>query len=463
MRKPELSSSLLTSAKCRLGGAHSALTKGVLRALLPIALGAFATACATEAPASGPHIPPTYAPHSTVAPTPTAPVDQAAANQAADAKFAAFVRDFRATALAAGIKPETYDRSMAGISRNPRVEQANLQQPEFVKPIWEYLDTAVSDKRVATGAQLFAADQPMLQKLHTRFGVPPEYLVAIWGIESNYGDAMGHLNMFEALATLAYDGPRMEFGRKELIAAMKMEERENLDPKQMTSSWAGAFGQTQFVPSSFLTNAVDGDGDGKIDLWHSPADALASTALLLANAGWKDAQPWGYEVTLPTGFDYGDADIDTVKTIADWKKLGIRKTDGEPFNVPDRPASIILPAGARGPAFMVFDDFKTVLKYNNAQSYALAVCLLADRIKGGGPVIASWPRSEMPLTRDERVAFQNDLKKLGYDPGDADGVLGHKVRAATRAFQKAAGLPADGFPTQDLLVRMERAIAARGG
>jgi membrane-bound lytic murein transglycosylase B len=426
------------------------------RALLPMALAAFATACATAAPKTGPYIPAAYAPKVAAA----QPI--VAADQAADAKFAAFVHDFRSVALAQGIKPETYDRSMAGIARNPKVEQANLQQPEFVKPIWEYLDTAVSDKRVATGAQLLAANTPMLDKLHTRFGVPPEYLVAIWGMESNYGEAMGHLNMFEALATLAYDGPRADFGRKELIAAMKMEERENLDPKQMTSSWAGAFGQTQFVPSSFLTNAVDGDGDGKIDLWHSPADALASTALLLANAGWKDAQPWGFEVTLPAGFDYADADIDAIKPVAEWKKLGVHKANGEQITIGDRPASILIPAGAHGPAFMVFDDFRTVLKYNNAQSYALAVCLLAERIKGGGPVIAAWPRSETPLTRDERIAFQNDLKKLGYDPGDIDGVLGHKVRASVRAFQKAHGLPADGFVTQDLLMRLEREIAAKG-
>ena len=250
---------------------------------------------------------------------------------------------------------------------------------------------------------------------------------------------------------------------KELIAAFKMEERENLDPKQMTSSWAGAFGQTQFVPSSFLASAVDGDGDGKIDLWHSPADALASTAFLLANAGWKDPGGWGFEVTLPSGFDYGDADIDTTKTVAEWKKLGVHKANGDALPAGDHPAAIIVPAGAHGPAFMVFDNFKTVLKYNNAQSYALAIVLLADRIKGGPPVMAAWPRTETPLTRDERIAFQNDLKKLGYDPGDVDGVLGHKVRASVRAYQKAHGIPADGFATQDLLVRMERDLAAKGG
>ena len=427
------------------------------RALLPIALAAFATACATAAPATAPYIPAAYAPKVAAAQL------AIATDQAADAKFAAFVHDFRATALAQGIKPDTYDRSMAGIARNPKVEQANLQQPEFVKPIWEYLDTGVSDKRVAQGAQLLAANTAMLDKLHARFGVPPEYLVAIWGMESNYGEAMGHLNMFEALATLAYDGPRADFGRKELIAAMKMEERENLDPKQMTSSWAGAFGQTQFVPSSFLTNAVDGDGDGKIDLWHSPADALASTALLLANAGWKDPGSWGCEVTLPAGFDYADADIDTVKTVEEWKKIGVRRANGEPLPAGDVHAAILVPAGAHGPAFMVFDNFRAVLKYNNAQSYALAVGVLADRIKGGPPVMAAWPRQEAPLTREERIAFQNDLKKLGYDPGDIDGVLGHKVRASIRAYQKAHGMPADGFATEDLLVRMERDLAAKGG
>ncbi len=255
----------------------------------------------------------------------------------------------------------------------------------------------------------------------------------------------------------------MDYGQRELIAALKMEERENLDPAQMTSSWAGAFGQTQFIPSSFLANAADGDGDGKRDLWHSPADALASTAKLLANAGWHDGARWGYEVQLPVDFDYADADIDTVRTLAEWKKIGVRRVSGEPLSGGEREASILLPAGAHGPAFIVFDNFKMVLKYNNAQSYALAVCTLADRIRGGIPVMAPWPRGETPLTRDERVAFQNDLKTLGYDPGNIDGVLGHKVRNSLRAYQKAHSLPADGFATEDLLVRMEREIAAKGG
>jgi membrane-bound lytic murein transglycosylase B len=386
------------------------------------------------------------------APTPPPTPAQLAAQ--ADAKFAAFVHDFRDTALHTGIAPATYDASMANVRRNADVEQANLQQPEFVKPVWSYLDTAVSDDRVMHGEQMVAAYAAQLTADEARFGVPKEILVAIWGMESNYGTAMGNFNMFEALATLAYDGPRMDFGRKELLAALKMEEQEKLAPSAMLSSWAGAFGETQFVPSAFLAHAVDGDGDGRIDLWHSPPDALASTASLLADAGWERGLPCEYEVTLPANFDYALADGDSTRPISEWKKLGVTKASGVVLTKSEEPAAIYLPAGARGPAFLVFDNFKTVLKYNNAASYALGVCMLADRIAGGGPVMAAWPRDEVPLTQDDRIAFQTDLKALGYDIGDIDGILGHKARAALRAYQKAHGLPADGFPTQAILGRI---------
>ncbi len=380
----------------------------------------------------------------------------------ADAKFYAFVKDFRATAIAAGIAPDIYDRAMSGISRNPRVEDANLSQPEFVKPVWEYLDTAVSPLRVANGQQQLAANGTMLANLKSRYGVPSEILVAIWGIESNYGQQMGSFNMFEALATLAYDGPRVDYARHELLAALKMAQQENLDPKKMTSSWAGAFGNTQFVPSSFFDHAVDGDGDGKRDLWNSPADALASSAALLSQAEWHAGEPCEYEVTLPKDFHYEDSDSANFKPMDDWRKAGVKTALGAELPAGPDQGAIYLPAGARGPAFMVLHNFNVVLKYNNAATYALAVCYLADRIGGGAPIIAAWPRDEQPMTRDERVAFQNDLKTLGYDPGSIDGVLGHQVRAALRAYQSARGIPADGFPTQGLLQRMEQDIAAKG-
>jgi membrane-bound lytic murein transglycosylase B len=271
---------------------------------------------------------------------------------------------------------------------------------------------------------------------------------------------MGGFNMFEALATLGYDGPRIDYARKEYLAAFKMMEREKYRPSDMTASWAGAFGQTQFVPSSFLAHAVDGDGDGKINLWASSADALASAAALLADAGWQRGNPCAYEITLPPGFDYSIADIDLVKPVADWKQLGVKTASGGDLPPASGDAGIYLPAGARGPAFLVFDNFKVVLKYNNAASYALAVCTLADRFKGAAPFVGSWPRDEHPLAPDERVAFQTALKALGFDPGTIDGVLGHATRAALRAYQKARNLAADGFPTHALLGRLLSEMAA---
>jgi membrane-bound lytic murein transglycosylase B len=380
-----------------------------------------------------------------------------------DATFDAFIKTFRADALRAGIKPSIYDRSMRGIARNAHIQELNNKQPEFTKPVWEYLDSAVSDTRVKNGRDRLAANAAMLARLEARYGVPKEILVAIWGIETNYGDQLGSYNMFEALATLGYDGRRARFGRRELIAALKMEQREGYDPKDMVSSWAGAFGETQFMPSTFLDQAVDGDGDGKRDLWRSAADALASTASLLARAGWRRGEPWGYEVKLPRRFPYPQAGAKNAKPLSHWRALGVTTAAGA--RLPDGPArgAIFLPAGAHGPAFLVFHNFRMILRYNNATSYALAVGYLAHRIGGGHAIRHSWPRREKPLSRAERFAFQRSLKRLGFDPGPIDGVIGGQVREALRAYQRARGLPPDGFATQDLLKRMAREIAAKGG
>jgi membrane-bound lytic murein transglycosylase B len=413
---------------------RAALRRGAALLAATLAVG-----CATAAPSAGPP----------------------AATNPADAKFAAFIHDFRAEALRAGIKPDTYDASMAGLARNARVEQLNLQQPEFAKPVWDYLDGIVSARRVANGQQMVASYPTMLTGLEARYGVAKEILVAIWGVESNYGHDMGSFNLFEALATLAYDGPRQDFARHELIAALKMEEQEHLTPAQMTASWAGAFGETQFVPSSFLAHAVDGDGDGKRDLWHSPADALASTALLLRDAGWQKGAPCLTEVALPKDFAFEQADADNVKALTEWKKLGVKTVYGGDLPAGQVSGALYLPAGWRGPAFLVFDNFKTVLKYNNAATYALAVCNLADRIRGGGAIVALWPRDESPLSHDDRIAFQTDLKALGYDPGDIDGVLGRRVRAVLRKYQLDHHLPADGFPTMEMLGRLNAELKAK--
>ena len=417
-----------------------------------VALALALAACATPAPVEARHQ--ERAAQNAIPATP-------AAMSAADAKFAAFIRDFRATAIAAGIRPDIYDRSMAGITRNASVERANTSQPEFVKPVWSYLDSAASDDRVSMGQQMEATYPGMLANLENRYGVSKDILVAIWGIESNYGQQMGNYNMFEALATLAYDGPRQDFARRELLAALKMEQEEGLTPSQMTSSWAGAFGHTQFEPTSFASHAVDGDGDGKRDLWHSPADALASAAVLLSNAGWTKGAPCYVEVTLPAGFAYEQADTDTTKPVSDWKALGVKRPNGLDLPASAGSGAIYLPAGARGPAFMAFDNFRTVLKYNNAASYALAVCYLAQRIHGGLPIMASWPRDEQPLTSDQRTQFQTALQTLGYDIGTIDGVLGRKTRSALRQYQKTHGLAADGFPTMEMLGRLNADVKAR--
>jgi membrane-bound lytic murein transglycosylase B len=379
-----------------------------------------------------------------------------------DVQFRAFVTDFRATAIQSGIDPQIYDASMTGIARDPHVEELNLEQPEFVKPIWNYLDDAVSLSRITKGQAMLTAYAPVLANIEQRFGVQKEILVAIWGIESDFGQEMGSFNIFEALATLGYQGPRSDFGRRELLAALRIEQQEHFAPAHMTSSWAGAFGQTQFVPSAFLRYAVDGDGDGRPDVWNSPADALASAANLLAQSGWQRGAAWGYEVVLPARFPYELADPDKPSTITAWRNLGVRAAGGWNLPVSDARAAIYLPAGARGPAFMAFDNFRTVLKYNNAASYALAVCTLADRLKGFPPVLAAWPRDELPLSRPEQLALQTDLQKSGFDPGPLDGILGRQGRAALRAWQKSRGLVPDGFATESLLQQMQTGLAAQG-
>jgi membrane-bound lytic murein transglycosylase B len=261
--------------------------------------------------------------------------------------------------------------------------------------------------------------------------------------------------LFAALATLAYDGPRQDYARPELLAALQILQSQNYAVSDMLASWAGAFGQTQFTPTAFQKYAQDGDGDGRIDLWRSPADALASAAELLRQSGWVPGKGWGYEVKLPANFAYEDADLDNEKPLSEWRARGVALMSGTALPDGADSASIYLPAGARGPAFLIFANFKIILKYNNAASYALAVAELADRMADGPAIKGGWPRNERSLSRDERQRFQTDLKSLGFDPGDPDGVLGRRTRAALRQYQKARGLAADGFATAALLGRLD--------
>jgi membrane-bound lytic murein transglycosylase B len=410
-----------------------------------------AVACASTAPKPAP--PPAPAVSVPVAPPPpTRP-------GSGDAKFDAFLAEARQTALQQGITETTFDTATAGIAPLPAILNMNANQPEFARPIWSYLDSAVSPRRIADAQAMLARYGDVLAKIEASSGVPKEILVAIWGLETDYGSANGSFNMFAALATLAYDGPRMSYARPEFFAALKLYQEQRYPLSEMVASWAGAFGQTQFTPTTFFRYAVDGDGDGRIDLWQSAPDALASAAKLLSSAGWKAGQPWGYEVQLPANFPYELADTDTQKSIAEWRALGVKTASGDALPDVEANAGILLPAGAKGPAFLVLPNFAVILKYNNATSYALAVAILADRMAGAPPVRQAWPRNERPLSRAERMQFQTNLAKLGFDPGAADGVLGRQSRAALRQYQKANGLPADGFPTSSLLAALDKAVA----
>jgi membrane-bound lytic murein transglycosylase B len=368
--------------------------------------------------------------------------------------FVAWREAFKPEALAAGVSAATFDRAFAGILPNFDILAKDADQPEYARPIWSYLDSAVSDERVANGRQMLADNKAALRKAAQPYGIDPQIIVAIWGLESAYGTSTGGYNVIEALATMAYGSSRPAVFRKNLIDALLILEHGDITPEDMQGSWAGAMGQTQFMPAAFRQYAVDGDGDGKRDIWRSLPDVFASTAGYLAAHGWRPGQPWGAEVRLPATFKWELAEMDVTKTVAEWRKLGVKRADGKALPKADSSAAIIAPAGHRGPAFIVFDNFRTILDYNNSISYALGVAHLADLIVGRPDFVAQWPREEPPLSRTDKQDLQNLLVERGYDPGDNDGVIGPKTRVAIRQFQREIGEVPDGFATLALLTRL---------
>ena len=376
-------------------------------------------------------------------------VDARAATQVSYANFQQWLDEFRRYAAGEGISEATLSEAFDGIRHLDRVIELDGYQPEFVRPIWEYLDTAVSSTRVNTGREKLAAHRDTALEMQQRFGVPAEIIVAIWGIESNYGSNFGDFSTLESLATLAFDGRRRDFARGELLAALRIIDEGDIAADQMKGSWAGAMGHTQFIPSSFEAYAVDGDGDGRRDIWGSIPDVMASTANYLARAGWQAGQPWGVEIRLPEGFDYTQTDR---RSSAEWRNQGVRAQQGE---LPDfDSASVVVPAGAQGPAFLVGANFRAILRYNNATSYALAVATLGDAIAGREGTQHEWPRGETPLTRDDVQELQRELNRTGYSAGGADGVMGPNTRQGLRNFQRDQGLIPDGFATQTLLEQL---------
>jgi membrane-bound lytic murein transglycosylase B len=371
-----------------------------------------------------------------------------------EAGFQDWIAAFRPRALAHGITAATFDRAFSGVTYNAAVVDKDRRQGEFTKAIWDYLDKAVSDDRVANGKAALKRNRKLLSRIEATYGVDKEVVVAVWGLESAYGQVMGDYNLIEALATLAYDARRGGFFEGQLVAALKIIQAGNVTPDRMTGSWAGAMGHTQFMPSSYLSYAVDYTGDGKRDIWgDNPADALASTAAYLARFGWRKGQPWGTEVKLPPDFDVTLTGERITKPAADWAELGIRDAEGRVVG-DHGPASILLPAGARGAAFMIFPNFHVIERYNAADAYVIAIGHLSDRIKGGPPIRHPWPRDDRALVLDERIELQERLTKAGYDTGGADGKIGPKTLAAVRAFQRDQGLIADGYASLDVLKRL---------
>ena len=367
--------------------------------------------------------------------------------------FAEWQAGFRKDALAAGIRPDVFDRAFANVSFDPSVIRADRSQPEFARPVWEYLDGALSPLRVRKGQALINQYADILQRIEQRYGVDRQALVSVWGMESNFGQFQGTKSVINSLATLAYEGRRPAFAHAQLIAALQILQQGDITPEKMLGSWAGAMGQTQFIPTTYNTHAVDFDGDGRRDIWGSPTDALASTAHYLQSSGWQRGQPWGFEVQLPGGFNYTLADGAIRKSVAEWRQLGVTLPNGAqaPAGSEQLSAALLLPAGYRGPAFLILDNFRAILKYNNSSSYALAVSLLSERFNGAGLINGTWPKDDLPLSRTERIELQNLLTARNYDAGTADGIIGANTRKAIRSAQQSFGWPADGYPTHKLL------------
>ena len=369
------------------------------------------------------------------------------------ASFADWRRALRSEAIAAGIDAALFDRVFAGVTPDPAVLKADSSQPEFTRPVWEYLDGAVSSSRIGRGRVLLAQHSLVLQRIEQQYGVEAPILVAIWGLESNFGNNIGSHSVIRSLATLAYDGRRQGFWRVQLLAALQILQNGDITSDRMIGSWAGAMGQTQFMPTTYNQHAVDFDGDGKRDLWGSSTDALASAAHYLQASGWQRGQPWGFEVSLPSGFDYSLADPEQRRSLAEWAELGVRPLAPTGAAANAR-ASLQLPAGHRGPAFLLLDNFRSILKYNNSTSYALAIGLLADNLLRPSEVKGQWPRGERQLGRSERIELQELLAQKGFDPGPADGIIGANTRKAIRALQLQLNWPADGYPNTELLQQL---------
>jgi membrane-bound lytic murein transglycosylase B len=370
----------------------------------------------------------------------------------ANAGFDTWVAGFRARAK--GISPGVLTTAFRGAGYLPDVIERDRNQTEFTRSLEDYLSIAASEERIAKGQAAYARHRATLTAVEARYGVEANVVTAVWGLESFYGERRGDVPVISALATLAYDGRRGRFFEQQLLAALKILQSGDTVPARMTGSWAGAMGHTQFIPTSYLAYAVDFTGDGRRDIWgDDPTDALASTAAYLARSGWQKGQPWGVEIRLPAGFNTGLAGRKSTRSVADWAAMGVRSVTGG--RVPDHgPASVIIPAGAGGPAFMTFRNFTVITRYNNSESYVIGVGHLSDRILGRPAIQGSFPPDAAGMTKADRQELQRRLTAAGFDTEGTDGVIGPKTRAAISDYQARRRMTVTGAPDLTLLASL---------
>jgi membrane-bound lytic murein transglycosylase B len=371
--------------------------------------------------------------------------------------FQSCLQTIKANAVRQGVSAEVADRAFQGLTPDQKVIDLDSRQPEFSLTYAKYVGSSVSPERIAKGQQKMAQNRALLDAIQGEYGVPPQYIMAFWGLETNYGGYMGDFQVVRSVATLACMTKRTAFFSNETVQALRILVLDRMTREQLRGSWAGAMGNMQFMPSTFMKWGVDRDGNGKIDLWTSLPDSFASAANYLRGVGFRPGLPSSEEVFLPQGFPLDQADTTIEKPVRAWAAMGVKRAGNAPLPNVDDPASITLPAGWRGPAFILYPNFKAVMNWNRSTLYALAVGILAQQIVGGPPVMQSAPADDEPLSHNTIVDLQSRLAKLGLYADEADGLLGPKTRSALRLFQKQVGLPADGHPTPDVVRRLQQA------
>lgn len=391
------------------------------------------------------------------APTLAAPLQGETAAVPAD--FAACLARLRPAAAEKGVSGAAFDAHTETLVPDMAILGFLDAQPEFVTPIWDYLAGLVDEERVADGRAMLARWAEVLARVEADYGVDAATVVAVWGVESNFGRNFGGRPLLSSLSTLSCYGRRQAYFQGEFFTTLKIIQEGHVAPERLNGSWAGAFGHTQFMPSTFMRLAVDFDGDGRRDVVDSVPDALASTANFLKRAGWRSSQPWGFEVALPPGFDASAADRRNKQPMSAWAARGFRRIDGTPLANEATPAGLLLPAGAQGPAFLVTRNFDALYSYNAAESYALAIAHLSDRLRGGAPFATAWPTDDPGLSRAERRELQTLLIARGHDIGEPDGVIGARTREALKVVQGELGLKSDGRAGQKALAALRAAAA----